>query len=67
MGRKRPIELKFRLSEEEYNALLQPVFQKENFILQTAQPEKSFPFVCSYHRSFSDSLRMVSASLWIIV
>lgn len=30
--------------EEEFNALLQPVFQKENFILHTAQPEKSSRF-----------------------
>ena len=30
--------------EEEFNVMLKPVFQKENFILQTAQPEKSSRF-----------------------
>lgn len=30
--------------EEEFNVMLKPVFQKENFILQTAQPEKSSQF-----------------------
>lgn len=30
--------------EEEFNVMLKPVFQSENFILQTAQPEKSSRF-----------------------
>ena len=30
--------------EEEFNALLQPIFQSERIILQTAQPEKSSQF-----------------------
>ena len=33
-----------RAKIEEFNVMLKPVFQSENFILQTAQPEKSSRF-----------------------